>query len=88
MTEKHVDNGFFLVPQTAAIGAPMAWKSFKTHASATTMRCALHVIADSIYQQIHVLIICVHVLMELELPVKNGRQMESVCVQFVIVDII
>ena len=46
------------------------------------------IIADSIYQRIHVLKICVLVLMELELPVKIVRQMESVCVQFVIVDII
>jgi len=73
--------------KTTFVAATMAWKPSKTHASTTTMRPAFHVTADSIYQQIHVPKICVLVFMEVELPAKIVRQMESVCVQLVIVDI-
>ena len=52
------------------------------------MKSALCVTADSIYQRILVSKMCVRVLRETELTVKIVRQMGSVCVQFVIVDII
>ena len=57
------------------MGAIMARQLLERHASNTTMKSALRVTTDFIYQLIYVQRICARVFTEVALPVKIVRQM-------------